>query len=71
MIRAMDIIFTTVGVILLVAVWPALVLYTWNDPMLRSPRRTVTRHSLCRRRPATTRPAARPTFGPAPRRVAG
>ena len=35
----MDILFTALGVILVLAVWPALVLYAWNDSMLRRPRR--------------------------------
>jgi hypothetical protein len=42
----MDIIFTTLGVILVLAVWPALVLYAWNDSMLRHPRRRVLRTAL-------------------------
>ena len=36
----MDILFTALGVILVLAVWPALVLYAWNDSMLRKPHRS-------------------------------
>ena len=36
--EAMDIIFTTVGILLVVAAWPALLLYVANDSMLREPR---------------------------------
>ena len=46
----MDILFTAVGVILVVAVWPALLLYAWNDSMLRRPRRGVVRDALAQRR---------------------
>jgi hypothetical protein len=36
--EAMDIIFTTIGILLVVAAWPALVLYAANDSMIRQPR---------------------------------
>jgi hypothetical protein len=36
--EAMDIIFTTIGILLVVAAWPALLLYVANDSMLRQPR---------------------------------
>jgi threonine/homoserine/homoserine lactone efflux protein len=44
----MDIFFTALGIVLVVAVWPALVLYAWNDSMLRRPRRRVVRTALAR-----------------------
>jgi hypothetical protein len=44
----MDIFFTTLGIVLVLAVWPALVVYAWNDSMLRSPRRRVVRTALAR-----------------------
>jgi hypothetical protein len=36
--EVMDIIFTTIGILLVVAAWPALLLYVANDSMLRQPR---------------------------------
>ena len=69
--RRMDILFTTVGVILLVAVWPALLAYAWNDPMLRTPRRRLTPHSSRHSSRRGSRATTRPAFGTGPRRVAG
>ena len=46
----MDILFTAVGAILVVAIWPALLLYAWNDSMLRRPRRRIVRSALAQRR---------------------
>ena len=66
----MDIIFTTLGVILVLAVWPALVLYAGNDSMLRNPRRRVLRTALAKRRGARTRPQ-RPGIGVVGRPVVG
>lgn len=61
----MDIFFTALGIVLVLAVWPALVLYAMNDSMLRNPRRKVLRTAVARRRgvrapEGRTRPRPRP-----------
>ena len=43
--EVMDIIFTTIGILLVVAAWPALVLYAANDSMLRQPRGSLRNRS--------------------------
>jgi hypothetical protein len=63
----MDIFFTALGIVIVLAVWPALLLYAWNDSMLRHPRQHVVRDALARRR-SGARPRA---IGAVSRHVAG
>jgi len=65
----MDIFFTALGIILVLAVWPALVFYAWNDSLIRHPRGSV-RSWLARSRRRGESPATVTGFRSTPRATA-